>query len=219
MQKNDAIVAVKQNAVWAIETWEQQHLSQIAKAKQTEIQVLLIGDSITQCWQEHGIRAWQKYLQPKGAFNLGCGGDRVEHVLWRIQNGAVENMSPKLIVLLIGTNNTGHHMDKAEHTAAGIAKAIEELTSRLPMAKILLLAIFPRHYSLENEMRQRNDAINGIINNFADDESIFYLDVNHIFLQQDGSLRQDLMPDLLHLNAAGYDKLAEQLNAEIENLL
>lgn len=204
---------------YAKKWWDKRHNVKLQQAKERDIELLMIGDSITHSWEKKGAEVWQQYYQPRKAFNLGFSGDRTEHVLWRLQNGALDNLSPKLTVLMIGTNNTGHRMDPAQQTAGGIQSMLNEIRGRLPESKVLLLAIFPRHESPYNEMRLRNDEINRLIAEFADGEHIYYLNVNHVFLDAEGKLKQELMPDLLHPNALGYQAWAQAMEPTIRQLM
>ena len=219
LQPNTAIQPVQQDASWAVEWWGPRHAEKLELAKDADIELVMIGDSITHGWEDAGSDVWQQYYADRKAFNLGFSGDRTEHVLWRLQNGAVDGMQPKLVVVMIGTNNTGHFMDPAVHTADGIAHIVSELRERLPDAKILLLAIFPRHQSPHNDMRRRNNEINELVSNMADGETVHFLDINHAFLDDDGTLPLEIMPDQLHPNAAGYALWAEAMEPTIRRLL
>jgi beta-glucosidase len=216
---NFAVVPVEQDASWAVEWWRDRHEEKLEAAKQAEIDLLFLGDSITHSWETEGAAVWDEYYQDRKAFNLGFSGDRTEHVLWRLENGAVDGMSPRLAVLMIGTNNTGHRMDPAAYTAEGIERIVSELRKRLPETKILLLGIFPRHVSPQNAMRKRNAEINRLISALADGETVSYLDIGPAFLRDDATLREELMPDLLHPNAAGYRVWAEAMEPAIKSLL
>jgi beta-glucosidase len=218
-QPNTAIQPVQQNAPWAAEWWGPRHAEKLELAKGADIELIMIGDSITHGWEDAGNEVWQQYYADRKAFNLGFSGDRTEHVLWRLQHGAVDGMRPKLVVIMIGTNNTGHSMDPAGHTADGIAHIVGELRDRLPEAKVLLLAIFPRHRSPYNEMRLRNEEINRLIADLADGKSVYFIDINDAFLDDDGALPLEVMPDELHPNAAGYALWAEAMEPTIRELL
>lgn len=213
-----SVTPVKQDGGWPEEWWEPRHKKKIREAKHTEVDLLMLGDSITQGWENQGSAVWQKFYKERKAFNLGFNGDRTEHVLWRLQNGAVDNMKPKLIVLMIGTNNTGHRMDPADHTAKGISTIVNELRTRLPMSKILLLGIFPRNASPHNEMRIRNSMINQRISKLANNKFIYYLNINQAFLDDNHVLHEGVMPDLLHPNLLGYELWAKEMDATIQQL-
>jgi beta-glucosidase len=190
--------------------WQQRHQQKRSELQKINepLDILFIGDSITHEWEAEGDEYWQQHFAHRKAFNLGFAGDRTEHLLWRIQNSGVDK-SPRWIVLLIGTNNAGHKLDPPEDIATGVLTILDELHQRLPTSKVLLMAIFPRSRNTNKPMRQRIDATNTLIRNFADGKQIHWLDINNQFLTKDGVLLESVMSDLLHLNAAQYDKWAQ----------
>ena len=214
-----SLTPVEQTADWAVQWWKPRHQEKLEAAKKSDVELLMLGDSITHGWENGGLPVWNKYFKNSKAFNLGFSGDRTEHVLWRIENGAFDNLSPKLTVLMIGTNNTGHRMDPAEHTAEGIKKIVSEIRSRMPESKVLLLGIFPRNLSPFNDMRKRNDHINKLISQLDDGKHIYYLNINQIFLDDKGQVKAELMPDLLHPNQQGYQVWAEVMAPRIKQLM
>ncbi|MEC9092092.1 MAG: platelet-activating factor acetylhydrolase IB subunit [Planctomycetota bacterium] len=223
-QPKDEILAVKaeiQTAKWAEKWWMPRHKQKLADLKkQKKVDLLFIGDSITHGFEGSGKETWEKYYAPRNAFNIGYSGDRTEHVIWRLQNGEVEGISPKLTVVMIGTNNTGHRKEKPEHTAAGIKKIIQELQTRLKKTKILLLAIFPRDAKPDGQYRVINDGVNEIIKGFANDqEGVYFLDISDQFLAEDGSLPKSIMPDLLHPNKKGYAIWADAIEPTVKKLM
>jgi lysophospholipase L1-like esterase len=185
-----------------------------AQARKGGWDVVFIGDSITDFWQSHGKAEWAKAFAPFKALNLGISADRTEHVLWRLDNGQLENNQPKLFVVMIGTNNTGHRPADKESTAdtvAGIKAILDRLAQKAPHSKVLLHAIFPRGATPQDAHRQRNEAINAEIQKFADNKRVFWMNINDKFLQSDGTLSKEVMPDLLHPNAKGYAIWAEAI--------
>ena len=211
----------QQTAAWAVEWWMPRHEAKLAQRKAMEnVDLLMIGDSITHAWEDKGLETWNKYYANRNALNLGFSGDRTEHVIWRFQNGAIDDISPKLAVIMIGTNNTGHRKENPRHTALGIKRIIDEVKLRLPSTKILLLDIFPRGADKENEFRKINSEVNELIKNYADDDSeVFFLSIGDKFLQEDGTLSKSIMPDLLHPNSEGYQIWAEAMEPTIQKLL
>ena len=215
-----AIMPVVQDAPWAQSWWMPRHEAKIAERKAMEqVDLLMIGDSITHGFENAGRATWEKHYARRNALNLGFSGDRTEHVIWRLQNGAIDDIDPKLAVIMIGTNNTGHRQERAEHTAAGVRRIITELHLRHPETKVLLLGIFPRAAAPDAPMRRLNDEINAILAGLADDESVWYLDIADAFLDEEGVLSKEIMPDLLHPNARGYELWGEAMEATIEALL
>lgn len=214
-----AIKPEVQTAAWAVEWWGPRHEEKLKRIQEGDVGLLMIGDSITHGWETTGKIIWDEFYSERNTANLGFSGDRTEHVIWRLQNGEVDDISPKLAVLMIGTNNTGLRQDPAEDTAMGIQHIIKELVSRVPDIKVLLLAIFPRGSNADDPGRVRNKEINAIISKYADSKSVFYLNLNEKFLAADGTLPKSVMPDLLHPNVEGYRIWAEAMEPMIRRLL
>ncbi len=187
------------------------HFLTIAKAG--GVDVLFMGDSITDGWRDGGRTVWDKFFAPLKAANFGIGGDRTEHVIWRLRNGELEGIQPKLVVLMIGTNNS----DPAEDIALGIKTIIKDINERSPVSRILLLAIFPRGEKPAG--REKNEAVNKIISGYADNRRIVFQDINASFLTADGTLGKDIMPDLLHPNEKGYRIWAEAIIDTVKQML
>lgn len=188
-------------------------------AKQGTAKLVFIGDSITEGWDGAGKDVWAKHYASRAAANFGIGGDRTEHVLWRLDHGNVDGLSPTLIVLMIGTNNTGHNQTKPEETAAGVKAIIERLQAQCAGAKILLLGIFPRGASGDDPLRQINTKINAILKTYADGERVMFKDIGGVFLDEHGVLSTEIMPDLLHLSPRGYELWAEAIEADIAKVM
>lgn len=211
--------------------WVKRHESFNAISKQGTATLVFLGDSITQGWEGKGKATWEKFYAKRNAANFGIGGDRTEHVLWRLDNGNFDGLKPKLIVLMIGTNNTGHvgraqkelngaiYASSAEQTAEGVKAIVGKLQAKAPEAKILLLGIFPRGEKPTDAMRQQNEATNAIIAKLADGKQVHFMDIGKTFLQPDGTLTREVMPDLLHLSEKGYDMWAEAIDPKIKELL
>lgn len=199
--------------------WMPRHEEKLEDPDREDANLLFLGDSITQGWEGTGKDVWDRYYEDFGSFNIGFSGDRTEHVLWRLQNGEVDGMNPELTVLMIGTNNTGHRQDPPECTARGIEMILDELKERLPETKILMLAIFPRGETPDDPLRQLNNEINNRIQSFADNNRVYFLNINDAFLDDNGRLPESIMPDMLHPNEYGYEIWAEQMEPTLERLL
>ena len=210
---------------------EKRHASFNEISKKGEAQLVFLGDSITHGWESKGKPVWDKYWAPLNAANFGIGGDRTEHVLWRLEHGNFDGLKPKEIVIMIGTNNTGHqgraqkennnevYQCTAQQTADGVKAIIAKLQAKCPGAKILLLAIFPRGATPEDSFRKQNEETNKIIKTYADDKTVFFMDVGSKFLTADGTLTKEIMPDLLHPNEKGYEIWAEAVQGKVKELL
>ena len=208
------------NEWWSMGWWMPRHLQKLEEIKaKKNAQVIFIGDSITQGWERDGFNVWNHKYSKYNALDLGFGGDRTENVLWRLQHGEVNGLSPKVAVLMFGTNNTGHRQEDPQLVAQGIKLNIDELKQRLPNTKILLLAIFPRDEKPTDQMRQINEDINKIIATFADNKQVFFLNINKSLLDADGVLSKDIMPDLLHPNEKGYEIWAKAMEPTLLKLL
>ena len=214
-RKPAAVVPVPRTESW----WTTRHEQILAHIHQGKMDLLLIGDSITQGWADNGRHIWDAYHGRRRTMNLGFTGDRTEHVLWRLDHGEIEGIVPKLVVLMIGTNNTGQRHDPPEETAAGIQAILATLRMRLPGTKILLLGVFPRSASTDDPFRRLNAAINDRLRHYADKQQVFFLDLSRRFLDDRGRLSQDLMPDYLHPSERGYQVWADGMEDVIRTLL
>jgi beta-glucosidase len=194
------------------------HESFVAIAKKGEAQVVFLGDSITAGW--NGQKAlFEKEYAKYNAANFGIGGDRVQHVLWRVENGEFEGIKPKAVVLMIGTNNAAPAENSPEQIAAGIKKIIAAIHKRSPDTKVLLLAIFPRGPNPADANRVKNEKVNAIIAKFDDGKKVHFFDIGAKFLTPDGTLERTVMPDLLHLNAASYQIEADAIREKLASLV
>jgi beta-glucosidase len=199
--------------------WEQRFAQKTRETQQAkDCQLVFIGDSITQAWEDAGKDLWQQHFAAYQPLNLGFSGDRTEHVLWRLKNGRVNQLKPKVAVLLIGTNNTGHAMRPAEETAGGIQAVVADLRTRWPATKVVLLSILPRGPDAKDPMRVLNADINRRIAGLADGRDVHLLDLTDAFLDDDGTLPRGLMPDLLHLSPAGYQVWVDALLPKLKVL-
>jgi lysophospholipase L1-like esterase len=195
--------------------WLKRHEQINARAKQGDVALIFLGDSITQGWNDNAV--WQKYYGSRKAMNAGIGGDQTQHVLWRLDNGNIDGISPKLAVIMIGTNNSGSNT--SEDIAAGIKAIVAKLRTKLPHTKILLLGVFPRGDKPDNRQRQVNIGANALAKSVADGKNVFYLDISDRFLEPDGTLSKDIMPDYLHLSEKGYDIWAKSIEPKVAELL
>ena len=188
------------------------------RVKQGNADLIFIGDSITQGWEGAGKDAWEKHYGKRNAVNLGIGGDRTQHVLWRLDHGNIDGIKPKLAVLMIGTNNSNRDDNTAEEIGAGIETIVKRLREKLPETKVLVLAIFPRGEG-PNPQREKNAKASEIASKLADNKMVFYLDIGPKFLGDGGALSKDIMPDYLHLTPKGYDIWAAAIEPSVAQLM
>ena len=197
--------------------WMDRHNSFNTNAAKGGWELLMIGDSITHGWEGHGKKIWAEYYADRKALNLGIGGDRTEHVLWRLDNGNVDGLTPKAAVIMIGTNN--YRDNSAQEIADGITAIVQNLNAKMPEMNILILAIFPRFPEATHEKRIMLKEASELVSKLADGKRIHYLNINEAFLTKDGELTKEVMPDFLHPHEAGYRMWAEALEPTLAKLL
>lgn len=191
------------------------HYVQITKSSNGTIPIIFLGDSITEGWSFNGWAIYKSKYTPLGVVNYGISADRTEHVLWRIQNGEIQGLSPKLIVLMIGVNNLGYYKDK--DIAFGIITIVEYLRNVLSNTKILLLGILPRN---GGNAWTRIIEINRNIAKLNDNENIHFLDMfNNFTSDQWGIVNNNLFYDGLHLTSAGYQMWADLMDPLFNDII
>src|SRR5665213_1616413 len=171
------------------------------KAAQLEkgpIQVVFEGDSITDGWRGGGKKVWKEYYSKYNTLNLGIGGDRTEHVLWRVQHGELDGLDPKVVVMMIGTNNIG---SSVSDIVAGITCDVKAIHEKLPNTKILLLGVFPRSPKPTDNARPK------------------IKEVNEAISKLDGTDPKSIMPDALHPNEKGYYIWAKAMQPTLDELM
>ncbi|MCS7014578.1 MAG: platelet-activating factor acetylhydrolase IB subunit [Gemmatales bacterium] len=211
--------------------WLKRHETFVAIAKRGGIDVLFLGDSITDAWggeghnpKAPGASLFEREFVPLKTANFGIGGDRTQHVLWRIQNGELDGIRPKVVMLMIGTNNSNGNDNTAEEIADGITAIVREIHQRSPKTKVLLLGIFPRGKDPSNPavkaQREKISRVNQIIAKLDDGgKTVKYLDIGHLFIKPDGHIPPEIMPDYLHLSEKGYELWAQAVKPVILELL
>jgi lysophospholipase L1-like esterase len=199
--------------------WMKRHEGFVQIAKKGGVDLLFLGDSITDAWRGKAAKpTWDKYFAPLHAANFGIGGDRTQHVLWRIENGELDGIKPKLVVLMIGTNNTGS--DSAKQIAAGVRAIVKEIHEKSPTTKVLLLGVFPRGAKPDTPVREKIAAINKDISKLDDGgKTVKYLDIGKKFTEPDGSLTKEIMPDYLHLSAKGYEIWGDAIAPTVKQMM
>jgi lysophospholipase L1-like esterase len=199
------------------------HRQLVEKAHTGRIDAYFLGDSITRRWgaldYPDFLAHWKKSFHGWNAGDFGWGGDSTHQILWRIQNGELDGVKPKVIVLLAGTNNIG---DKPKSGAAvdaaeGIAAIIETCQAKAPEATIILMAIFPRN---DNEESNRLVAdANRLIAGYADGKKVRFLNINDQLADGQGKLFEGMTVDNLHLTLKGYEVWAKNLKPLLTELL
>ncbi len=194
--------------------WSKEHEDFAARAKQGKIDILLLGDSITHRWP---TALWEETFKPQVAERFGIEGDQVQHLLWRIQNGEMEGIKPKLAVLLIGTNNVPRPFtsDEIAGTVMAVAKTIRE---KSPGTKVLILGMLPRNELASNIMRDRIRLVNLLLAKEVDGREVRFLDVGEVIMKPDGSLTRELTPDWLHPSSAAYELLMKKIGPVVHEM-
>jgi lysophospholipase L1-like esterase len=197
---------------WAIERRE----LVLRRAREaTGARVVLVGDSITQGFDDVGRAAWQRQLEPLGALNLGCTGDRTEHVLWRLQQAPLDHLRPAHVVLLLGTNNLGHGTSTVAETLLGLQAVIALLRQQCPAAQLHVFEVFPRNEP-GSALRRQVEQLNAGLREWAAGQDRLHLHAfGARFLAADGTISPDRMPDGLHLSAESYDRWAAALSSAL----
>jgi lysophospholipase L1-like esterase len=197
--------------------WTQMHEGMLKRAKEGNIDLLFVGDSITEGWANNAV--WQKNYAPLNAANIGIGGDTTENVLWRLENGEVEGISPKVAVLLIGTNNFGLEGHTPDAVVKGVTAVVQTLRKKLPSTRILLLAIFPRDEKPNTDTRKKIKTVNEQMVKLDDRKNVRFLDIGAKLSNPDGSLSKEVMPDFLHLSEKGYQIWADAMAPLLKELM
>jgi lysophospholipase L1-like esterase len=198
---------------------ETRHQEFLAVAQAGNIDLLFVGDSITDWWRQdqRGKPEWDKTWAPLKAANFGIAGDTTQGVLWRMQNGEIDGYKAKAIVMMLGTNNINRNPN--DEIVDGNRLIIEEFKKRQPQAKVLLLGIFPRTVAADAPIRASIKEINSKLAKLADNKQVFFMDIGDKFLTADGTLTPEIMPDALHPNFAGYKIWAEAISGRVKELM
>lgn len=194
------------------EWWQKRHqaINQRVAEVGGKAEIIFIGDSITQGWEGEGKDVWAEFYSSRNAINLGIGGDRTQHVLWRLENGNLAGLKPKVAVVMIGTNNSNGEDNSVEQIADGVSAIVKTLREKLPDTQILLLPIFPRGEN-PNPGRGKVLQVNQILQKLADGSRVVWVDFGHRFLNAQGQISRGLMPDYLHLSPKAYGIWAEAI--------
>jgi beta-glucosidase len=209
--------------------FQKKHEAILARAKSGPIGLLFLGDSITERWHI-APHIWETYYGKYQPANFGIGGDRTNHVIWRIEHGALDGIAPKVVVFMLGTNNSLDY--SAEEIAAADRKIIGMIRAKLPDTKILVLGIFPRgprdrtgkpvtEAGVEEAAKRMRtiDAVNRDLATLDNGRDIRFLNINAVFMGQDGKIPNAIMPDQLHPGPAGYQLWADAMQALLGEML
>ncbi len=211
------------------EEWKKRHESFVERAKAGGVDVLFVGDSITQGWERGGKTVWDERFAKWNPANFGISGDKTEHVLWRLTAGKeLAGIDPKVVVLMIGTNNFA--TNSAAEVAEGIQAIVAVIRKQKPAAKVLLLGVFPRSDKPGSQLKGTESVpaaelhpkvkeVNNRIARLADGQAVRFLDIGAKFLNASGGLSREIMPDFLHLSPKGYRIWADAIGPTVDEML
>ncbi len=202
---------------------------QVERLNQGNVDILWIGDSITRRWEADGKDVWEKYYGSRNAMNFGISADHTAHVLWRLEHAPMEKISPKIIILLIGTNNLGLRKPNSSdpfstpsETVEGIQKIVNRLKDLYPKTKIVLMELFPRSASSTDALRLGVQEVNQQLESLYQNtnvDNVKLCNINNLLLDAKGELTQEIMSDYLHPTAAGYEIWANAVEPMIVEAL
>ena len=213
------------------ERWQNDHAKREARLQKGNVNILLVGDSITHGWKRHP-ELLQQCFAGQQIVNLGHPADKTENILWRLSNHKMDKITPQVAIVMAGTNNSNKDEYTIEEIAGGVQAIVQLLQAKLPETKILLLGIFPRGSrdqriglktglteAAMNPQWEKIDQINRKLDTFADGESVVYLNINSAFLNDNAALPVTVMPDLLHPNATGYKLWCSAMKPTLERMI
>jgi len=211
--QNKALNPVDQKDDW----WVKRQAENVEKMEKGDIELLLIGDSITHGWDGQK-ELYDKTFGPYKPINMGFGGDQTANVLWRLDHLPLDKISPKAAMLLIGTNNIGHSDGSTPKEAAeGIAAIVKKLQKQYPKLQIIVLKVFPRDEKPDGEYRKKVNEINAALPALLKRlNNVSLVDINAGFLDKDGTLPKSIMGDFLHPGKEGYEYWAKAVAPIIE---
>ena len=226
-RKPSTLVPVTQARDWRLYDWAERHAACVSLMKSRQPEIVMLGDSITHFWggdpsgstvagRRTGVEQWDRFFAGRRVVNLGYGWDRTENVLWRLTHGEFDGVSPKVVVVMIGTNNMD--LNTVDEIVAGITGICSILRSKSPTTRILLLGIFPRGPS-PDATRAKVDAVNERIAKLNGHDGVTYLDIGHVFLEPDGSISKDVLYDFLHPSALGYARWSTAMKPTLDRLM
>jgi len=200
-------------------TWWLTRVQQINReVRNRQPELVLLGDSIIYGWKFAGRSVWRRHFGAVNTLNLGVDRDEIGHVLWRIQHGNLDGLKPRVVVLLVGTNNVGRRDHSAAQVAGGIEVVVGELRRRLPGSRVLLMGILPSRRRL-GPRRAKIRRINQLLAHLADGKSVWFLDLSPRLLTPRRELERRVSHDGLHLTSAGYAAWAEAMASSLDRLL
>jgi lysophospholipase L1-like esterase len=200
--------------------WMQKHAAYVAEAKKGNIPLVMLGDSITDFWSTNGKDVWEKNYAPLHVANFGIAADKVENILWRVENGEFDGITPKVVVLLGGINNTwavkrGEWEKSGAQIAGGLKQIIAAIQAKSPKTKVLLLAVFPMADGIDATVK----SINANLAKLDNGSTIRFLDIGPKLADADGRVSKEVMADGLHPTAKGYQIWADAMRPMLNDMM
>jgi lysophospholipase L1-like esterase len=213
---SDALAPIAVKADFPEGSWLQRHDTFVARAKQGDVDLLWLGDSIIDNWNRAKGTYRKLYPNVKAA-NFGIGGDGTQNLLWRLENGELDGLQPKVVIVLIGGNNVQWH--QTEQIAAAIERIVKTIRAKCPKAKVLLMGILPRaDIEASSPGHQRIREVNAIISKLDDGQYVRYLDIRSKLTNADGTLLEDAFVDKVHLSSKGFTLWAESMQPLLDGM-
>jgi lysophospholipase L1-like esterase len=198
--------------------WMRMHESHVKRAKQGHVDVLFLGDSITQGWN-HAPQVFGKVFGQWKTALFGIRGDKTGNLLWRLDHGEVDGLSPRVVVLLIGVNNLWGAANTDTEVAIGIVAVTDRIRLKLPDAKILLMGLLPTGEHIDLPVRNAIRRVNHLLANAQLGQQIRYCDIGSALLDEEGSISKEVMADFLHPTPLGYERSAKVLAPIISEMM
>lgn len=206
----------------SLKDYHSRQTKMLEEKQQANPHLVFLGDSITEGWRDAGGGVWQKFWQPRRSLCLGLGGDQTQNLLWRLSQGELQGIDPRVIVLTIGVNNLWWGGFTPEQTAKGVLAVVSEIQRQLPQAQLILHGILPASRSRNDDLRKRIAQCNEILRTWSTETShgfIQWLDLTQTFTGIDGMIDPKVMADYLHLTSHGYRLWAEALAPWIDKFM
>ncbi|MEM7233953.1 MAG: GDSL-type esterase/lipase family protein [Planctomycetota bacterium] len=203
-----------------VDWWFKRHAEKIGELAKNEIDLMMIGDSITHNFESVGEKVWANHFAPYKAINLGFGGDRTNHVLWRLDHLPKPKKAPKAAIVMIGTNNICWGSDKPRQTANGVQAIAKKLRKMHPEMEILVLGVFPRRRARTHPHRKQIIELNSYLPDLLKGmKKTKFLDIGPHFLDDKGHLSKEMMPDTTHPSEKGHQVWADAIEPELVRML
>jgi lysophospholipase L1-like esterase len=201
---------------WMIsDEWELRHNDQLKDPNRPRAKIVFLGDSITDAWRMSP--SYKEHFSGLAPLNLGISGEYTQNLLWRIENGALDGVSPKVVVVMIGVNNLGGGFT-AQQTVKGVKAVLAAAQGKLPGVPIVLLSILPAGESPEDKLRKRIIEANELIAKL-EVPGVTLVDIGSVLLEPDGTISKSILRDFLHPTEAGYVRLGDALAPHLQKIV